>query len=57
MDEILKPEDLPMLNDALRRGRDVEVQRTKDGIRIIEKKVRVLDKRIDRDMLKTNLAT
>lgn len=37
-------EDLRPINEALGRGSDVEIQRTKDGYRIIEQKVKVLKK-------------
>ncbi len=50
MTELLGQKELQILNDALRRGRDVEVQRTRDGVRILEKRVRVLDRKIAEEL-------
>lgn len=51
MKDLLTEAELETMNEALRKGRDVEVQRTRDGIRIIEKRIKVLDKKISEDML------
>lgn len=45
MKEYLTEAELKVLNEALNKGRDVEVQRTREGIRIIEKRIKVLDKK------------
>lgn len=37
-------EDLRPINEALERGSDVKIQRTREGYRIIECKVKVLKK-------------
>lgn len=51
MKDLLTEAELETMNESLRKGRDVEVQQTRDGIRIIEKRVKVLDKKISEDML------
>ena len=42
MKQLLAPEDLTCINEALARGADVRVQVTKGGFRILEDKVKVL---------------
>lgn len=41
---ILTTDDLPVVNEALRKGFDVRIQRTKDGYRILSDTVKVLKK-------------
>ena len=44
MTEYVRPEDLFLINRALNDDKDVRIQRTKDGYRIIEDTVKVLRK-------------
>lgn len=54
--EYVQASDLPLINKALSEGKDVRVQRTKNGYRIICETVQVLkrtgDKNIDNDCAK-----
>ena len=36
--------DLPLINAALRRGSDVRITQAREGVRILEEKVKVLKK-------------
>ncbi len=45
MTEFVKQEDLHIINRALNNNRDIRIQRTKDGYRIVEDAVKVLVKR------------
>lgn len=45
MTEFVKQEDLHIINMALNNNRDIRIQRTKDGYRIVEDTVKVLAKR------------
>ena len=45
MTEFVKKEDLHIINMALNNNRDIRIQRTKDGYRIVEDTVKVLAKR------------
>ena len=46
MEHYLTKEDLPCINEALNRGEDVRIQRTKNsGCRILSDKVSVLKKK------------
>lgn len=40
--QFLKAEDLELINSALAKGMDVAIQLTKDGYRIVAKKIKVL---------------
>lgn len=39
---LLAAEDLDLINAALRRGSDVRIQRTREGCKILEERVKVL---------------
>lgn len=39
---ILTEKELPVINAALKRGKDIRIQRTRDGFRILEDTTRVL---------------
>lgn len=45
MIDFVKKEDLYIINMALNNNRDIRIQRTKDGYRIVEDTVKVLAKR------------
>lgn len=45
MIEFVRKEDLHIINMALNNNRDIRIQRTKDGYRIVEDTVKVLAKR------------
>ena len=45
MIDFVKKEDLHIINMALNNIRDIRIQRTKDGYRIVEDTVKVLAKR------------
>ena len=45
MIEFVRKEDLHIINMALNINRDIRIQRTKDGYRIVEDTVKVLAKR------------
>lgn len=45
MIDFVKKEDLHIINMALNNNRDVRIQRTKDGYRIVEDAVKVIAKR------------
>jgi hypothetical protein len=45
MIDFVKKEDLHIINMALNNNRDIRIQRTKDGYRIVEDTVKVLAKR------------
>ena len=45
MIDFVKKEDLHIINMALNYNRDIRIQRTKDGYRIVEDTVKVLAKR------------
>lgn len=45
MIEFVRKEDLHIINMALNNNRDIRIQRTKDGYRIVEDTVKVLSKR------------
>lgn len=45
MINFVREEDLHVINRALNNNRDVRIQRTKDGYRIVEDTVKVLAKR------------
>ena len=45
MIEFVRKEDLRIINMALNNNRDIRIQRTKDGYRIVEDTVKVLSKR------------
>lgn len=45
MIEFVRKEDLHIINMALNNNRDIRIQRTKDGYRIVEDTVNVLAKR------------
>lgn len=45
MIKFVSEEDLHIINMALNNNRDIRIQRTKDGYRIIEDTVKVLAKR------------
>lgn len=45
MIKFVSEEDLHIINRALNNNRDVRIQRTKDGYRIVEDTVKVLAKR------------
>ena len=45
MIEFVRKEDLHIINMALNNNRDIGIQRTKDGYRIVEDTVKVLAKR------------
>ena len=45
MIKFVKEEDLHIINMALNNNRDIRIQRTKDGYRIVEDTVKVLAKR------------
>ena len=45
MIDFVKKEDLHIINMALNNNRDIRIQRTKDGYRIVEDTVKVLSKR------------
>lgn len=44
MTEFVKSDDLRVINKALSEEKDVRIQRTRDGYRIVEDTVRVLKK-------------
>lgn len=41
----MEPDALPAINQALARGNDVEIKRTPDGVKILEKSVKMLLKK------------
>ena len=45
MIKFVSEEDLHIINMALNNNRDIRIQRTKDGYRIVEETVKVLAKR------------
>lgn len=45
MIEFVRKEDLHIINMALNNNRDIRIQRTKDGYRIVEDTIKVLAKR------------
>lgn len=45
MIDFVKKEDLHIINMALNNNRDIRIQRTKDGYRIVEDTVKVIVKR------------
>lgn len=45
---MVQKEDLHIINEALNKGFDVEIQNTKSGYRIISKAVKVLKKTPDK---------
>lgn len=45
---MVQQEDLHIINEALNKGFDVEIQNTKNGYRIISKAVKVLKKTPDK---------
>lgn len=45
MIEFVRKEDLHIINMALNNNRDIRIQRTNDGYRIVEDTVKVLAKR------------
>lgn len=45
MIEFVRKEDLHIINMALNNNKDIRIQRTKDGYRIVEDTVKVLAKR------------
>ena len=45
MIKFVRKEDLHIINMALNNNRDIRIQRTKDGYRIVEDTVKVLAKR------------
>ena len=45
MIKFVREEDLHIINMALNNNRDIRIQRTKDGYRIVEDTVKVLAKR------------
>lgn len=45
MIDFVKKEDIHIINMALNNNRDVRIQRTKDGYRIVEDAVKVIAKR------------
>lgn len=45
MIDFVKKEDLHIINMALNNNKDIRIQRTKDGYRIVEDTVKVLAKR------------
>lgn len=45
MIKFVSEEDLHIINMALNNNRDIRIQRTKDGYRIVEDTVKVLSKR------------
>lgn len=44
MTEFVKADDLRVINKALNEEKDVRIQRTRDGYRIVEDTIRVLKK-------------